>query len=80
MLEHPKAAVSTRCHRTRSIQPDANANNSGSPVASRGCQRFIGSDGYLVCDRCGSMWSPLLHDLGWLPLSCPDRAISEYEG
>lgn len=38
-----------------------------------GCHRFIGSDGYLICDRCGSMWSPTLHGLGWLPLSCPER-------
>ncbi len=37
------------------------------------CQRWIGSDGYLICDRCGSMWSPMTHNTGWLPLSCPDR-------
>lgn len=40
----------------------------------KGCNRFLGGDGYWVCDRCGSMWSSLLHGVGWLPLSCPDRA------
>jgi hypothetical protein len=43
--------------------------------AAKTCGRFIGTDGYLVCDRCGSMWSPLLHGTGWLPLSCPDRKM-----
>lgn len=37
------------------------------------CPRWVGHSGYLVCDRCGSMWSPMLHGLGWLPLSCVDR-------
>lgn len=37
------------------------------------CARFVGHSGDMVCDICGSMWSPLLHGLGWLPLSCPDR-------
>lgn len=44
-------------------------------IAAKKCQRFVGSDGYLICDRCGSVWSPLLHGLGWLPLSCPERAV-----
>jgi hypothetical protein len=62
--------------------PDPNANGAEDyadllKMSAAGCQRFIGSDGYLVCDRCGSMWSPLLHGLGWLPLSCPDRKKAE---
>lgn len=27
-----------------------------------------------ICDRCGSLWSDMLHGLGWLPLSCPNRS------
>jgi hypothetical protein len=46
------------------------------PKPAARCERWVGSDGYLVCDRCGSMWSQLLHGLGWLPLSCPDRLRS----
>lgn len=40
---------------------------------AKACQKRIGDDGYSICDYCGSMWSPLLCGLGWLPLSCPDR-------
>lgn len=80
MLEHHKAAASTRTRRTRSTRPDAHASNSDSPAASPSCQRFVGSDGYLICHRCGSLWSPLLHGTGWLPLSCTDRpAVPEYD-
>lgn len=46
----------------------------GNAGARAACQRRPDIyPGYEICDRCGSLWGPLLRDEGWLPLSCPDR-------
>lgn len=39
------------------------------------CGRRKHGDHEYICDRCGSLWTDLLHETGWLPLSCPDRAL-----
>ena len=64
----------------RGDEPIADAEVLRDVAKLRKCQRFIGSKGYLVCDRCGSMWSPLLDEIGWLPLSCPDRKNGQEQG
>lgn len=40
------------------------------------CERRKRGDHEYICDHCGSLWTDLLHETGWLPLSCPDRAAN----
>lgn len=45
-------------------------------LADRVCQRHSIEGGW-ECHYCGSLWSDMLMGLGWLPLSCPDRARAQ---
>jgi hypothetical protein len=40
------------------------------------CQKKPDNNGYWICHRCGSMWSEMLSDTGWIPLSCPARSVA----
>jgi len=40
------------------------------------CQRKPDSNGWWICHRCGSMWSDMVSELGWLPLSCSERPVT----
>jgi hypothetical protein len=42
------------------------------------CQRHQIEGGW-ECHHCGSLWSDMLMGIGWLPLSCPERARAASE-
>jgi hypothetical protein len=46
---------------------------------SEQCERFIGSSGDLICDRCKSLWPATLHATGWLPSMCIERREPEQD-
>jgi hypothetical protein len=44
------------------------------------CQKRREPNGWLVCHRCGSIWSDMVSGIGWIRLSCPDRASDPVRG
>lgn len=58
---------------TETYHPD-NDFYSRSPTRKT-CHKRPDSNGYWICDYCGSLWTEMLCGTGWLPLSCPDRPL-----